>query len=104
MRPCLRAGGPGEIARGGAGIDVDQALFLCDLAHRKCHRRGAEPGDHLDVLGVVPATRDRRADIGLGLMIGRQDLDRSTEHLAADIFDGELHGLDFAGREVAIDT
>jgi hypothetical protein len=31
-------------------------------------------------------------------------LHRTAEHLAPDILDGQLHGLDFTGRQVAIDA
>src|SRR5436190_17393716 len=37
-------------------------------------------------------------------MVGRQDLDRAAVDLAADILDGHLHGLDLAGREIAINA
>src|SRR5262249_6936437 len=78
--------------------------LLRDLSHGQRDRRSAKAGDHLHAVDVVPTPRDLGADIGLGLVIGRQDLDGSAEHLAADILDGHLHGLDFTGGKVAIDA
>jgi hypothetical protein len=60
------------------------------------------------VIILTPSTSYLGADVGLGLMVGRQDLDRAAEHLAArvlgGILDRQLHGFDFAGRQVAIDA
>jgi hypothetical protein len=42
------------------------------------------------------------ADVGLGLMVGRQELDRTAEHLAAEIVDRHLRGLDLAEVQVGI--
>ena len=43
---------------------------------------------------VVPFAGDRRADIGLVLMIGIDDLDRHIADLAAEILDRELNRAD----------
>src|SRR5919112_6787992 len=52
----------------------------------------------------VPAPRDLGPDVGLGLMVGPQELDRAAEHLAAEIVDRHLRGLDLAEIEIGVNT
>ncbi|MHC2532170.1 hypothetical protein ACVJMY_001739 [Bradyrhizobium diazoefficiens] len=54
---------------------------------RERDRRGRQLRDHVDVLDIVPAPRDRARQIRLVLVVGGDELDLLTEHLAAKIFD-----------------
>ncbi|MGY3531085.1 hypothetical protein ACVISU_003853 [Bradyrhizobium sp. USDA 4452] len=74
-----------EVAR--AHHDVDLLLFLRQLLHRERDRRRGELGDHVDVLDLVPAPRDRGRKVRLVLMVGGDDLDLLSQHLAAEILD-----------------
>jgi hypothetical protein len=47
-------------------------------------------GDHVDAFDLIPAPRDAAGKIGLVLMIGGNDLDLLTEHVAAKILNRHL--------------
>jgi hypothetical protein len=100
-----RAGFAGEIRGRRTGDDVDLLLFLGDGLDRERHRRGRQLHDRVHLLGVVPLAGDVGGDIGLVLVVGIDDLDRHTQHLAAEILDRHLCGLDrrFAA-EIGIDA
>ena len=85
----LRAFRPGQSRRAGAGADRRLVLFLGDRQHGEGDRGVRQVHDDVDVLGVEPAPRDRRSDVGLVLVIGRDDLDRDAE-LGGEVFGREL--------------
>ncbi|MEY9241867.1 hypothetical protein ABIF27_002522 [Bradyrhizobium elkanii] len=76
-----------------ANHDVDLLLFLRQLLHRERDRRRRELGDHVDVLDLVPAPRDRGRKVRLVLMVGGNDLDLLSQHLAAEILDRHPRGF-----------
>ena len=51
-----------------------------------------EADGHVDVFGIEPAAGNRRADVGLVLMIGNGDLDRLAKYGAAGILDRHACG------------
>ena len=55
---------------------------------------GRQLGDHVDVFDIVPAPRDGAAEIRLVLVVGGDDFDLLAEHLAAEILDRHLGGLE----------
>ena len=87
-----RTGRAGEVRRARAGGDVELAVIACIGAHGQRHRGRAQSDDHVDAVLVVPAPRDRRADIGFVLVVGGDHLDLAAEHAAAEILDRHLHG------------
>jgi hypothetical protein len=48
---------------------------LGDLVDRQRHRRGGNVENHVDAILIIPLARDGRADVGLVLVVGRDDLD-----------------------------
>ncbi len=86
----------GEV--GGARGDHD--VHLLPFARKILHREGdggiAEAEDGVHLLLVVPAPRDRHADIGAVLQIAEDELDRHAEDAAAEILDGEARADDIA--------
>ena len=76
----------------------DQQLLLLPrhLLNGESDGRHWNIEDHVDVLTIVPLPRDLRADIGLELMIGGNDLDRLVGDLAAKFGDRHLSCRDRA--------
>ena len=95
----------GQVRGGRAGDDVDLLLLGRDALHGQRHRRGGQFHDRVDLLGVVPLARDVGGDVGLVLVVGVDDLDRRALHLAAEILDRHLGGLDRPlAAEIGIDA
>ena len=71
--------------------DADQHLVLLarDVGDRERDRRIGQVDDHVDAVDVEPAARDRRADIGLVLVVGGEDLDLALR-LLGEILDRDL--------------
>jgi hypothetical protein len=93
-----RTGLAGEVGRARAGGEEGLVLVLRDLAHRERDRRGRNVRDGIDALGVVPLARDVGADVGLVLVVGRDDLHLEFRLvLLLEILDGELGRDDRAG-------
>ena len=89
-----RTGLAGQVRRRGADDDVDLLLLGGDSLHCKRDRRRGEVGDHVDALGIIPATSDARSEIGLVLVIGADQLDLLAEHAAAEILNRHFRGFD----------
>ncbi len=67
--------------------------------------RGRHVENRIDRAPIEPFARLRRRDIGLVLVIGKDELDWTAEHLPSEIVDGHLGGGDAAGpSDVGIDT
>ncbi|MEE9927668.1 MAG: hypothetical protein PBU43_06095 [Microvirgula aerodenitrificans] len=96
MDPVRRTFLVGQRGRTGAVVDDDALLLRAELLHADADRRVQQVDDHVHALGVEPFARLGHADIGLVLVVGRHDLDRLAEHLAAEIVDRHLHGRDRA--------
>ena len=62
-------------ARGAAGEQADPVLVLQQRRDRELQRGVGHVGEDVDALPVDPFAGDRRADIGLVLVVGRDDLD-----------------------------
>jgi hypothetical protein len=75
-----------------SGEHHDPLALPRDLLHGEGDRGDGNVDDRVDVFHVVPARRDRRADIGLVLVIGEDDLDRLAQHGAAEILRGHARG------------
>src|SRR5690242_14600918 len=71
-------------------IDRDPVLLLRDLLDGESRARGGDVHQRVEMLRVEPLARLRRGDVGLVLMVGRDDLDRLAEHLPAEILDRHL--------------
>jgi len=71
---------------------VDAVLLARDRLDGQRNCGVADVGDRVDTLLVYPLARDVGADIGLVLVVGKDDLDRFAEHLAAIILDGHARG------------
>ena len=85
--------------------DGDAILLRRDLLDRERDRRIVEADGHVDVIGVEPLARDRRADIGLVLVVGDDDVDRLAEYRSAGILNRHPRGDDRAGAaEVGIEA
>ncbi len=88
------AGVAGQARRRRTDHDVDLFLLLRQLVDRERDRRGRQFRDHVDVLDIIPAPRNGTAEIRLVLVIGGDDFDLLAEHLAAEILDRHLGGLE----------
>ena len=82
-------------AADGAG-NGDPVVLGRKLLDGERDRRIVKADRHVDFFRVEPAPRNRRADVGLVLVIGNDDLDRLAEHRAANIFDRHARGDDRA--------
>ena len=91
-----RAGLAGEVAGSRPGGDRDLLLLLGQALDRQSHGGGGQLHDRVDAVAVVPLPRDGRGDVGLVLVVGREDLDRDAVDLAAHILHRHLRGLDGA--------
>jgi hypothetical protein len=69
--------------------DHQLLLVVGDGLHSKTHRRHRNVDDHVNLLGIVPAPRNRAADVGL-LMVADDDADRLVQHFTAEIVDRHL--------------
>ena len=66
QHPCVvqpmngvgRAGFTGEVCRGRAGVDVDFSFFTADLADGQRDRGRGDINNHVDLVGVIPLTRN----------------------------------------------
>ena len=87
-----RALGAREVGGGRARIDEDLVLLAHHLVHRECHARGRHVHDRVDALGVDPPARDLRADVGLVLVVGGDDLDLEALVLGREVLDRHLRG------------
>ena len=83
VRAALRTG---QVGRAGAGIQHHLVLLATHGVDRETDGRGRHIDDGIDAVLIEPLPRDRGADIGLVLVIGRNDLD--VEPLAGD---AEIH-------------
>jgi len=70
----------GQLGGGGRGVDDDPAALPPDLLDRQRDRAVRHVDDHVDAVGIDPASRHRAADIGLVLVVAADHLDR----MAAD--------------------
>ncbi len=91
---CLgrRAGFAGEGRAADRAGNGDAVAFGRELLDGKCHRGIVKADGHVDVFGIEPAAGNRRADIGLVLVVGDGDLDRLAEHRTAGILDRHACG------------
>ncbi len=80
--------GRGQCAGGRAAVHGDAALFLDQLLHRQRHRGIGEIGDGLDLVAVQPFAGAGHANVGLVLVVGREDLDL---HAFAFILEAVFH-------------
>jgi hypothetical protein len=71
-----RTGFSGEIRGGGAGVDVDGVARARHLAHGEPDGRIGHVKNQRDALGLDPLPRDVGANVGLVLMVGKDDFDR----------------------------
>ena len=56
-------------------VDEDLVLLPGDVADGQGRRGGRHVDDHVDAVLVVPLPGDVRCDVGLVLVVGRDDLD-----------------------------
>ena len=97
--PVEAVGGAGlarQVRGAAAGHDVDLLLLARDRLHGQRHGRGGQVHDRVHLLGVEPLPGDGRADVGLVLVVGADDLDRGALHGAAEILDRHLRGFERA--------
>src|SRR6185312_12206346 len=86
----------GDVGGGGVGREEDLLLLAGDALDGDRRRRRAGAHDHVDMLGVVPAARQRSGNVGLVLDVARDQLDLLAENRAAEIGDRHLGGDDGA--------
>lgn len=86
------------VRRGRAGADADEDALLLrrHLAHRQRGGRVGAAQQHVDALLVHPLAGLGGGDVGLVLVIGRDQFDRLAEHLVARVLDRHLDRLDAA--------
>ena len=90
-----RIGAAGFVAepdRTGAVEDHDLVARLCNLAGGKRGGGGRDVEQHLDALIVQHVTGDVGGEVGLVLMIGRDDLDLAAQYFAAKILGRHFRG------------
>src|SRR5262245_17966564 len=75
-----------EVNRAGRMGNEEATLFACDFLDCETNRRHRDIYNQINVFDVVPTARDSGSDIGLELMIGRNNLDRFTGNRGAKIF------------------
>ena len=80
--------------------DEQLLLFIGDVLHCEAHGGDRHVDDQVDLVDIVPASRDAAADVGLELVVADDEADRLAQHLAAEIVDRHLRGGDraLAGR------
>ena len=79
----------------GARADGRLVFLLRDRDHGERNRGIRQVHDDIDIFGIEPSARDRRADVGLVLMVRGDDFDRHAERLR-EVVHGELSGDDRA--------
>ena len=67
-----------------------------NLQRGERNARVDEIGDCIDAFKIEPASRNGRADVGLVLVIGRDDLNRHTVNFVIELFCSDLGGFDRA--------
>ena len=67
-------------------------LFCSDLGNRQRSARIGATENHGQALGINPLAGFGGSNIGLILVVSRDQLNRLTQHLAAKIINGHLHG------------
>src|ERR1700722_12989895 len=77
--------------------DVYALAFPSQILDCKRYARIAEARYHADVFDIEPTTDDAEPDVRFVLIVTRNDLDLSTEHLAAKILDRHLGRYDVSG-------
>ena len=92
-----RALGVGEVRRRRAGIDHDGVLFLHDVVDRQPDAGVQHVHEDVDLLDVDPLPRDGGADVGLVLVIGRDQVDLPALGRHPGILDSHLGGNRRAG-------
>ncbi|MCY1532585.1 hypothetical protein D9M68_678680 [compost metagenome] len=88
-----RAGFLGQAVGARAGADEDFFLLGGDRADGKRGRRIRTADHQVHLVLVPPLARAVRRDVGPVLMVGRQDLDRLAQHLAAEIGNRHADGV-----------
>jgi hypothetical protein len=68
-----RAGIPGEAHGSGRAVDHHLVRLLGDFRHRERNGRVRRVEDHVDAVAVEPLASDRRPDVRLVLVIGKDD-------------------------------
>ena len=86
MHRDRRAGFVGDAHRGGAVEHDDLVLVLGDVDRGERGRGSRDVHQRVDLLRVEPFPRDRRGDVRLVLMVGKNHLDRLAEDFSAEIF------------------
>ena len=95
----------GEIGGRGARVDVDAVLLLDDVVDGKRDAGIGHVDDDVDLVDVEPLPRDRGADVGLVLMIARDDVDLPALGGEAGILDRHLGRQRRAGTaEIGIEA
>mmetsp|Transcript_57663 Transcript_57663/g.135758 ORF Transcript_57663/g.135758 Transcript_57663/m.135758 type:complete len:322 (+) Transcript_57663:950-1915(+) len=90
-----------------AGADCDEGLFLFgrDRGHGQVGAGVGAADQQVQALGVEPFTRLGRGDVGLVLMVGKDELDLLAGGHALQVGDGHLDGLDATGAiDVGVDA
>ena len=87
------AGVAGEARSCRAHDDVDLLHLLGEIVNRERDRGGRQLGDHVDAFDLIPAPRNGGGEIRLVLVVGGDDFDLVAQHLAAEILDRHLGGL-----------
>ena len=104
MHGIGRAFRPGEERRAGARSDEDFVLVAGDIGNGERDRRIRHVDDHVDAFDVEPAPRDFGADIGLVLVIRREDFHLALR-LLTEFFRRHLRRDHRAGTlEIGIDA
>ncbi len=89
-----RAGLAGQVRGSGAGNQEHLALVARDLLDREGNARSRHVDDRVDPVIAEPLIGDRRADIGLVLVVGADQLDLLAVDAAAEIGDRHPRRLD----------
>ena len=86
-------------------IDVDLLFFLGHLGHGKRSTRVGAADQHGQVLSVEPFACASASDVGLVLMVHRQQFDRHAVDLSPEVIDGHLDGQRaILAVDVGVDT
>ena len=87
-----RAGRIRQVGGRGARVHVNEVLVLGDAGHGQRDTRRQHVEDAVDLVLIGPLARNIHADIGLVLMIGRDDVDLPALRGEAGILDRHLRG------------
>ena len=71
-------------------MDHDLIVRARQFLNRERNGRLGDIDDDVGAVVVKPVARNGGADIGLGLVVARDDFDRPAQHLAAEILDRHL--------------